>query len=351
MKKSIKTIYNGRKAILGLLKYKLIRKRVPIRVNFLVTKYCNLRCFYCYAKGILNSSSIREPSISDLKGILCQIYAQGCRWINILGGEPLIRDDIEEFIDYAHSKGIFMELTTNGYFIKKRINALRKIDHLCISLDGDKESNDACRGQGSFEKIVEGIKFAVKNGLKVRVHATLCRRSVSEESLKFLSCLSKELKIKFNYSENGLPGIEKLHPDFLLSEEETSRFYQGYRGLREKGFPIISSNEAVNYALKWPLPKQTTIYKKDLSKIPTGSFYPCMLGRNQCFINTDGSVYPCTKKWGFGRNIYDVGFKKAWGYLETLDCVACKELGTIEQSLITGLNPKALLNAAAGFAL
>lgn len=351
MQSKLKILYNGRKAMLNLLKYKITKKRMPVRVSFLITKYCNLSCFYCYAKDTLNDKDVREPSIDNLKDILEQIYDAGCRWINILGGEPLIRDDIEEFIDYARKKGMLIEITTNGFFIKKRIHALKKVDHLCISLDGNRETNDRSRGAGSFDKIVEGIEYAVKNGLGVRVHATLCRRTMALESLKFMSDFCNRLKIKLNYSENGLPGIEQLDPDFLLSDKEMLEFYQNYRVLKRKGYPIISSDVAVKYVSKWPFSEQTTIFKKDLARAPANSFYPCQLGRNQCFINTDGSVYPCTKKWGYGKNLYEVGFKAAWDYLKELDCIACKELGTIEQSVITGLNPQALFNAVTGFAL
>lgn len=337
--------------MLSLAKCKLGRKRIPVRISFLVTKYCNLSCFYCYALDTINSKDLPEPTLDDLKNIVDQIYKAGCRWVDILGGEPLIRDDIEELIDYLHHKGMFIEITTNGFFVKKRIAALKKVDHVCISLDGDKESNDKSRGENSFEKIVSGIEFAVKNRLNVRVHATLCKRTMGQASLRFLADFCNRLKIKFNYSENGLPGIEKLDPDFLLSEEETLEFYKSYNKLKKKGYPIVSSDIAVEYVAKWPLTGQTTIYRRDIDKIPKDSYYPCQLGRNQCFINANGDVYPCTKKWGYGKNLYEVGFQEAWDYLADLDCIACKELGTIEQSVITGLSPRALFNAITNFAL
>ena len=120
--------------------------------------------------------------------------------------------------------------------------------------------------------------------------------------------------------------------------------------MKARGYPIVSSDVAVDYVSKWPLPGQTTIYKKDLPNVPKDSIYPCKLGRNQCFISADGNTYPCTKKWGTGKNVRDVGFKAAWEAMEDdLDCVACKELGTIEQSVITGLQPKALANAVTNF--
>ncbi len=349
MSSTLQKILNGRKAFTALIKTKLSGKRTPVRVSLLVTKFCNLSCFYCYAEDILNKKEVEEFSLEELKNVIDQAYDAGCRWINILGGEPLLRNDIEELIDYMHQKGIFIELTTNGYYVNKRISALKKVDHLAISLDGNKETNDRARGENSFEKIIAGIECAVENGLKVRVHATLSKRTMAPESLQFLSDLCNRLNVSLNYSENGLPGIEEMDPDFLLSEDETLNFYKSYKDLKKSGLPIISSEVAVKYVEKWPLPSRTTIYKKDLPNIPINSYYPCKLGRNQCFISADGNVYPCTKKWGEGLNVREVGFQKAWDYLGDLDCVACKELGTIEQSVITGLQPKALINAVSKF--
>jgi MoaA/NifB/PqqE/SkfB family radical SAM enzyme len=344
-------LMRGAQAVMGLAKAKLLRRRTPVRVSLLVTKRCNLRCFYCYAKDILNARDVKEPTREQLIDILDQMDALGCRWVNVLGGEPLIRDDIDDIISHALAKKMYVTLTTNGYFVKRRLATLRKVHELCISLDGDKEANDRSRGEGSFEHIIEGIECAVASGLKVRVHATLCRRTMAKTSLDFLAGFCKRLGIIFNYSENGLPGIEKLDPDFLLSEEETQAFYQGYRALKKRGYPIVSSDVAVGYAARWPLPGRTTIYKSDLGRVPRRSYYPCQLGRNQCFISADGNVYACTKKWGYGKNLFDVGFKEAWDYLAELDCVACKELGTIEQSVITGLDPRAIINAAIKYAL
>jgi len=335
----------------SLVKAKVTGKRIPVRVNFLVTKFCNLSCFYCYAEDILNKKDVQEFSLEELKDIVDQVYETGCRWINILGGEPLLRDDIEELIDYMKQKGILVEMTTNGYFIKKRISALKKIDHLAISLDGDKKSNDHARGEDSFEKIVKGVECAVQNGIKVRIHATLSKRTMANESLEFLSDFCKKHNIQFNYSENGLPGIEDMDPDFLLSETETLEFYKSYKGLKKAGHPILSSDIAVEYVDKWPLRRKTTIYKKDLPNIPQDSYYPCSLGRTQCFISADGNVYPCSKRWGYGINIRHGGFQKAWDHLSDLDCVACKELGTIEQSLILGLQIRGLVNGIANFAI
>lgn len=349
MLKTGKTLFNGRKAMLGLVKSKFSSKRIPVRVSLLITKLCNLRCYYCYALDEITNKNIKDHPLDELMGLVDEIYESGCRWINILGGEPLLRKGIDGLIDHMHSKGMFIEITTNGFYVHKHIEALKKVDHVAISLDGNKLSNDKTRGKDSFEKIVKGIECAVENGIKVRIHATLCKRTMSGESFVFLTDFCKRLGLTLNYSENGLPGIEEMDPDFLLSEEETLDFYKSYRKLKKNGYPIVSSDVAVDYVAKWPLPGQTTIYKKDLDRIPKDSYYPCTLGRNQCFITSKGNVYSCTKRWGEGLNAYEVGFQAAWDDLADLDCVACKEMGTIEQSVITGLNPKAVWNAITNF--
>ena len=345
---AIKSIYKGRRAIQKLVKVKFTGKRIPVRVSLLVTKFCNLSCSFCYVEE-LNSKKVADPSLEGIKNILDQIYDAGCRWVSFIGGEPLIRNDIEDIIDYARSKKMFIEMTTNGFYVKKRIEALKKVDFLTISLDGDEESNNKSRGDGSFEKIVEGIEYALKNDIKVRVHAVLSKRTMSKKSLEFLSDFCNRLKVKLNFSEISLDD-DKREPDFDLSDNELMEFYRSYKRLKKNGLPIVSSDVAIKYMEKWPLPEQTTIYKKDLPEIPKDSYYPCKLGRNQVFISVEGNVNPCPQLWSHGKNMHEVGFAEAWKHLEDLDCVSCKVLGCTEQSVMTGLEPKTMVNAITNFA-
>ncbi len=353
--RGLRTLWRGRYAFFALLSWKITGKRRPVRVSLLVTKKCNLRCFYCYAMDEITDPTIQDASFEKLTSMIDEIYDSGCRWVNVLGGEPLARPDIEEVIDYIVKKGMLCEITTNGYYIRKRINALKKLDHLAISLDGNKEANDRARvdvrGKGSFEHIIDGLTCAGEEGLNIRIHATLNKRTMASDSLDFMASICKKYGMTFNYSENGLPGIEDMDPDYLLSSEETMAFYKQYDDLKKKGYPIVSSNIAVDYAEKWPLKEKTTIYKDDVASVPKSSYFDCTLGRNQCFVTASGGVYSCSKRWGEGKNAYDIGFKAAWDNLDNLDCVACKELGTIEQSLITAMQPRGFINGIFNFVL
>jgi sulfatase maturation enzyme AslB (radical SAM superfamily) len=351
---SFRTLWRGRNAMLALLKWKIDgNRRTPVRVSLLVTKKCNLRCFYCYTLDEITDPEVKDKDTNKIIKLIDELYDAGCRWINVLGGEPLVRNDIDTIVDHIISKGILCEMTTNGYFIKKRLETLKKIDHLAISLDGDRFANDMARidsrGKGSFDQIVDGIRTAATAGLPIRVHATLNKRTMSQQSLVFLSRLCNAFGMTFNYSENGLPDIENLNPDFLLAPGEEEEFYDKYDEFKKKGYPIVSSDFAMSFVKKWPLLGKTMITIGDLNNIPKDSFFPCTLGRNQCFVAASGNVYPCTKKWGYGLNVYEVGFEAAWTHLDCMDCVACKELGTIEQSVITSLNPRGFAEALRNF--
>ena len=74
-----KTLYNGRKSLEKLVKAKVTGRRIPVRVCLLVTKYCNLTCFFCYAEDILNSKSVQEYSLDHIKNIVDQLY-KAERW-------------------------------------------------------------------------------------------------------------------------------------------------------------------------------------------------------------------------------------------------------------------------------
>ena len=85
----------------------------------------------------------------------------GVEVFNPLGGEPFMRGDIEEILSYAVQKGFFVSLTTNGTLISQRRAeriALIPVDrlHFNFSLDGNQQSNDFVRGEGNYERAIEG---------------------------------------------------------------------------------------------------------------------------------------------------------------------------------------------------
>ena len=138
---NLNTYYSALAIFTQLVRLKLTGRRVPFFVSLQVTKFCDLQCSYCFAElETLRGTS--DFTTEQWKGIIDELHVLGTRWIWLQGGEPLIRNDIGELIDYIKSKGMVCELVTNGTQLKRKINSLIHLDSLCISLDGDRDAND-----------------------------------------------------------------------------------------------------------------------------------------------------------------------------------------------------------------
>ena len=132
---------------------------------------CNLQCTHCLVES--GPSGDRGLETSVLKDLIDQAKKLGVYRFYFTGGEPFIRKDIFELIDYI-TTAPYTELIilTNGMFFNHKDN-LKQFQKVSrgrvkpqISLDGSTaKANDSIRGKGTFKKIIEGIKSAVKSGL------------------------------------------------------------------------------------------------------------------------------------------------------------------------------------------
>ena len=125
----------------------------PICLTWELTYACNLQCVHC-----LSSSGVRDPrelSTAEAKSVLDQLADLQVFYINIGGGEPMVRRDFFELIEYSIERKIGVKFSTNGVFIDeakaRRLAAMDYLD-IQISLDGaDAATNDPVRGAGSYD--------------------------------------------------------------------------------------------------------------------------------------------------------------------------------------------------------
>lgn len=167
---------NAARIGLSVLRYKLTGKRVPIAVAWLITGRCNLDCDYCKWK---DQRQTRELDTAAVKEMIDQMVACGVRLISFTGGEPLVRDDIGEIIRHVKRRGAVCKLNTNGMLVARRIEDLRPLDLLQISVDGPPAVQDGLRGRGTSQKAAEAIALAREAGLKVQLIACLTRENVA----------------------------------------------------------------------------------------------------------------------------------------------------------------------------
>jgi MoaA/NifB/PqqE/SkfB family radical SAM enzyme len=174
------------KALLGwsVLRHKLTGKRTPVAVAWLVTGRCNLNCCYCKWKDQRRTEELDTAAAKDM---IDQMKRAGVRVISFTGGEPLVRSDMGEIIRHVKGHGLVCKLNTNGMLVEQRLDDLRPLDLLQISVDGPPDVQDQLRGPGTSEKAARAIKLARDAGIRVQLIACLTRDNVQrmEEVLDY----------------------------------------------------------------------------------------------------------------------------------------------------------------------
>lgn len=137
----------------------------PEHVYFSLTTRCNLRCLMC-GVSVSSSSESDELSTAECKRLIDQVASLGIGHLIFSGGEPLLRRDILDLIEYAVSRNIAMvDIITNGLLIDE--GAARNLtriglNHITVSIDGLEDIHDPIRGRGSYQKTIQAIDFVNK---------------------------------------------------------------------------------------------------------------------------------------------------------------------------------------------
>jgi cyclic pyranopterin phosphate synthase len=212
-----------------------------------LTDRCNFRCFYCLPHG--------EPPIAPKEQMLsyeeieyvCDIFVSlGIEKIRLTGGEPMLRRDIETIISKlsrlktaAPNRLHDLALTTNGYFLPDRAQALKQagLDRVTISLDSLKQDVfKRMTGVDVLERVLAGIAAAKEAGLEpIKINAVIVRGHNETEVADF-AAFAREHDVKMRYIE-FMPldsGHEWSREDVVSGKEIRDRI--------SERFPLVKVN-------------------------------------------------------------------------------------------------------------
>jgi len=157
-------------------------QRRPV-VVWNITRACNLACIHCYNDSGPEKAA-NELTTSQAKSVLDDLAQFGVPSVLFSGGEPLMRTDLFELLDYAGHKGLRTVVSTNGTLIDAGTAKQLKqkgVSYVGISLDGIGEVNDKFRGTaGAFDNAVRGIRNCRDVGVRLGLRLTLTRRNVRD---------------------------------------------------------------------------------------------------------------------------------------------------------------------------
>ncbi len=331
MRNKLFILWRRARVLLSILFCKLTGKRVPVIVYLYPTYKCNLRCVYCLVD---HNVKVKEMDKDRLIQLVDELASMGTRMIVFLGGEFSIVPGIEEVVDRILEKGMVCDAVTNAILLPKKLKLFKKLDSICISMDGIGESNDITRGKGSSKKILNAIHIAKKEGIPVRINCVITK--YNRHTYKQLLEWAKENNILVTF---GMPFEDEIK-DILLDEKEMREFYKELIQLKEKGYPILFSYNAVEYMLNYPGSPSAFIMKDQINNVNIHKRYKnrCPYGNFIAYIHSDGMLLPCNNLYKLrkkGVNICEVGVKKAWDSFAEMDCLACYEAGIPEWNFIT----------------
>jgi mycofactocin biosynthetic radical S-adenosylmethionine protein MftC len=249
----------------------------PICLTWELTYACNLQCVHC-----LSSSGQRDPrelTTAEAKRVLDDLRDLQVFYINIGGGEPMVRRDFFELVEHSVGNGIGVKFSTNGAFIDaEKARRLASMDYLDIqiSLDGvDAATNDAVRGVGSYDmamRAMENLAAADFGPFKISVVVT--RQNVPQlDRFKALADgFGAQLRVtRLRPSGRGVDSWDHLHPTNAQQREI-------YDWLMANGDNVLTGDSFFHLnALGDPLP----------------GLNMCGAGRVVCLIDPIGDVYAC----------------------------------------------------------
>lgn len=270
---------------------------VPRHLDIEITSRCNLRCAYCShfsSEGDVGSDLPKETWFQFFE----ELETLGLMDITLSGGEPLLRHDIREIIAKIVACRMRFSLLSNGTLITEDLAVFLKSTHrlnsIQISIDGiSSDTHDVYRGEGTFEKAVNGIKLLQRTGIIPTVRVTIHDRNVDqlEEIADFL--LGTLNLPSFSTNAAFLSGTCRKNEQICLSTKQHSKAMQTLVTLSEK-YPGTIHAQAGPLADAHIWGRMAAAARDKLGPFSTGGkLTGCGCVFSKLAVRADGAIVPC----------------------------------------------------------
>ncbi len=258
---------------------------VPETVSFEITRNCKCNCEHCVVSG-----GEGDLDIETMKRAIDDVLDMGAMVIVFTEGDPMMREDIYELIDYVDKERAIVNMYTPGTEMTPE-NAQRLkeagLHNLLVSIySTEAEKHDAVRClDGAFEMATNAMKMALDAGLLVTMATHVSPKNIDE--LPAMYELAKDIGVhEFSLWES----VPKKKGDAIITETDRQQVLEMYHRINStKGGPRIFSNSYFE-----------------------GEMLGCMAGQRWLHVCVDGSVKPCPYiPFSYG-NITEQSMKDIW---------------------------------------
>jgi len=249
------------------------RRRAPFSTYLALTARCPFTCPHCsYAHR--TGAEMSPPQMLD---VVAQIKAIGTCTLGLTGGEPLLRDDLEDLIAAAGPEMATIVFTTGWHLDAARARRLAKAGVTCVTVgleSADAETHDRVRGQdGSFDQARRAVATCIDRGIYTAVGTVGFRERIAGGDLQRLYDLAekwgaRELRVLSPAATGGIAGCAAA----MLAPEEA--------------WALADFHAACNRRRKGPAVASFAYLESD-------ELFGCGAGYHHLFVDASGEVCPC----------------------------------------------------------
>ncbi len=256
----------------------------PTDMSIILTYRCMMRCKMCH---IWKNPTEREKEITpeEINRL------PSVKFINLTGGEPFLRDDLEEVVRICFTKAPRVVISTSGWLEERIIALAKKFPQIGIriSIEGLSCKNDELRGQaGGFDKALRTLLTLKEMGVKDIGFGCTVSNNNSEDMLSLYK-LSRALGLEFATASFHNSYYFHKTDNVITNREEVGRNFE----------------QLVNMQLKESRPKSwfRAFFNMGLINHIEGNrrLLPCEAGSVNFFVDPYGDIYPCN---GLESNIW-----------------------------------------------
>lgn len=296
-------------------------ERIPLTGTFELTYRCNLRCIHC----LTACSQFREKELKtrEVFSIVDEIVKEGCLWMLLTGGEPLLREDFLDIYTYMKKRGLFITLFTNGTLITPKI-----ADHLAkwrpfnieITFHSTEKGifEDISGVPGSFERCKRGIELLLERHIPLELKSVVM--TPNKDGIRAIKEYAESIGVAYRFSAKLEPKIDGARDPlrFRIGPEEVVELDRSFKKHREA------------YRERC----------KDLARRDSDRLYNCAAGFSSFHVNPYGRLLPCDMLSNFSYDLRQGPFTAGWRDLNSkvrkrrssknFKCRGCKVFGICE---------------------
>ncbi|MFH1275557.1 MAG: radical SAM protein [Candidatus Woesearchaeota archaeon] len=299
---------------------------LPEKVVLETTARCNLNCKMCFFNRMA-AVKPNELTFEEIKKIFSE---NDFKSVNLIGGEPMLKQNFFEILEFFDKRGINYDLATNGTLINEnniqKLADCKGLVSVGMSIDGPEELHNQIRGMGNaYQKTINSFKLLNDKGIVNTIVTVIMKENLPY--LKHIVDIAHRNKIKFVYFE-----IERYYISHEL--KESMRVLNFLQEDLDEIFPLTiveSYDRGYSYKeLRYYLRKAQEYGKKKGVKV---FFYPKFLMKeledcysrelrkngqytcrflNQARIDPYGNVIHCVQMRKSFGNLRDNSFTDIW---------------------------------------